>query len=258
MHSCIYKGTISHKRRGHAANAFRYSLFMMYMDLAEIDTLFDDYWFWSSRRPAPARFRRSDHYGAATQPLDQSIRDVVENAAGERPGGPIRLLTHLSYFGFCFNPLSVYYCYDSDERLQHVVLEVSNTPWREQHCYVLSADKAVAAEQHRFSFDKRFHVSPFLPMDMQYRCRVTTPGDMLYVALDNYRDNNKIFGSHLSLQRREINHRSMAATLLSDPFMTARVVALIHWQAGKLWFKKAPVYTHPGKDEKQQGLAHHG
>ncbi len=258
MHSCIYRGTISHRRRGHAANAFRYSLFMMYLDLAEIDTVFAPYWFWSSHRPALARFRRRDHYGDPDTSLDTTIRDLVERDAGQRPDGPIRLLTHLSYFGFCFNPLSVYYCYDRAEQLRHVVLEVSNTPWREQHCYVLSADTDRSDAGHRFRFDKNFHVSPFLPMDMQYRCRLTTPDDMLYVALDNYRDGEKIFGSHLSLERSEINHRSMAATLLRDPLLTARIVALIHWQAGRLWFKKAPVYTHPGNGEKQQGLAHHG
>lgn len=220
---------------------------MMMLDLDELDTLFDDYWFWSARRGAVASFRREDHYGDPNEPLAETIRNLVEEKTGRRPQGSVRLLTHLRYFGYCFNPISVYYCYDAEKNLQDVVLEVSNTPWREQHCYVLGATDNESAGHHRYRFDKRFHVSPFLPMEMQYRCRLTPPADSLYVALDNYAGDDKVFGSHLSLERREIDHASMAGTLLRDPLMTMRVVVLIHWQALKLWLKKAPLFTHPGK-----------
>lgn len=264
MHSCIYKGSISHSRRGHAANAFRYSLFMMLLDLDELETLFDPFWLWSARRAAVARFRREDHYGDPQTSLATSIRDLVEDSTGRRPHS-VRLLTHLSYFGHCFNPLSVYYCYDDQNTLQDVVLEVSNTPWGEQHCYVLANENNEAQTGHRYSFDKDFHVSPFLPMDMQYRCRLTPPADSLYIALDNHRDGSKIFGSHLALERKEITHASMATTLLRDPLMTFRVVALIHWQALRLWLKRATYYTHPSKNktesqqkEQTEGLRHHG
>ena len=128
MHSCIYKGQVSHRRFYPARHDFRYSLFMMYVDLAELDTLFDPYWFWSAHRAAPARFRRSDHCGDATVPLDRTVRDLVEAQAGFRPAGPIRLLTHFSYFGYNFNPMSAYYCFDQGETLEAVVLEVSNMP----------------------------------------------------------------------------------------------------------------------------------
>ncbi|MBT8421766.1 MAG: DUF1365 domain-containing protein [Gammaproteobacteria bacterium] len=265
MHSCIYKGNISHSRKGTAANAFRYSLFMLLLDLDETDTVFAGRWFWSTRRPAPARFKREDHYGDPAQPLAEAIRDLVEKQTGSRPSGRVQLLTHLSYFGYCFNPLSVYYCYDADEQLQDVVLEVSNTPWGEQHCYVLGSEANESDRRHRYSFAKDFHVSPFLPMDMQYRCRLTPPADTLYVALDNYRDDVKIFGSHLALERREITGRALAATLLRDPLMTFRVVALIHWQAMKLWLKRATYYGHPAKNSNTtttqgsgEGIKHHG
>ena len=265
MRSCIYRGTISHSRRGSAANAFRYSLFMMLLDLDEIETLFDDYWFWSARRAAPARFNREDHYGDPQQPLAESIRDLVEERTGRRPAGAVRLLTHLSYFGYCFNPLSVYYCYDVNDVLQDIVLEVSNTPWGEQHCYVLGKEDNRASAGHRYRFAKSFHVSPFLPMDMQYRCRMTAPDQSLYIALDNHRDGEKVFGSHLSLERREITHGSMAATFLRDPLATFRVVALIHWQAIRLWFKRATFYPHPANNNSEQphekqpeGIRHHG
>ncbi len=251
QNSCLYEGTISHQRIGHAANAFSYSLFMVLLDLDEVETIFDDYWFWSARRPAIARFRRSDHYGKPEQPLAETIRTLVASSTGTRPEGSIRLLTHLSYFGHCFNPLSIYYCFDQNERLQDVVLEVSNTPWGEQHCYVLGHDDNLATKSHHFRFNKDFHVSPFLPMEMQYNCRFTDPSEQLYVSLDNYSDDRKVFGSKLALRRREMTHANMAAALLRDPLMTLRVVALIHWQAAKLWLKRAPIFNHPSKNNKE-------
>jgi len=251
MHSAIYKGSISHRRRGKSANAFRYSLFMMLLDLDELPTVFDDYWFWSAQRAAPARFRRADHYGDPSRSLDECIRELVEHQTGERPAGRIELLTHLSYFGHCFNPLSIYYCYDDADALRDVVLEVSNTPWGEQHCYVLGHGDNLSRRYHRYAFNKDFHVSPFMPLDMEYACRLTPPGERLYVALDNYREGDKVFGSHLALEREPLTHKSMALALVRDPLVTLRVVALIHWQALKLWLKRAPYYSYTGKREKE-------
>jgi DUF1365 family protein len=254
LNSCIYTGTVGHQRRGAAANAFRYSQFMVYLDLDELDTVFDRFWLWSTHKPALARFRRSDHFGNPAEPLRASIAKLVEERTG-RPcaTGPMRLLTHLSYFGYCFNPLSVYYCYDTDERLQDIVLEVSNTPWGEQHCYVLAQEHNLAQHHHHYRFAKAFHVSPFMPMDMEYVCRLTPPEEKLFLSLDNYRDGNKVFGSQVSLERRAINSRNMALALATDPFMTMRVSTLIHWQAARLWLKRARYYKHPGQHSRQPG-----
>lgn len=104
MHSCIYEGRVSHRRFQPIRHDFRYSLAMLYLDLAELPELFDPFWCWSARGPAPLWFRRADHYGAADRPLDASIRELVAAEAGFRPTGPIRLLTHLRYFGYGFNP----------------------------------------------------------------------------------------------------------------------------------------------------------
>ena len=259
MKSCIYKGSVGHTRFTPRRNEFSYSLFMMLLDLDELDTLFDKFWFWSARRPAIARFRRSDHYGDPDQPLADSIRDLVRERTGKRPEGSIRLLAHLSYFGHCFNPLSVFYCFDSNDELQDIVLQVSNTPWGEQHCYVLSQGNNLSEQHHHYRFDKSFHVSPFMPMDMEYNCRLTPPGDTLYLSLDNYREGNKVFASDISFERQEITHLSMAATLLRDPLMTFKVSALIHWQAFILWLKRTPFYDHPGNIEPDavKGMSNH-
>jgi DUF1365 family protein len=244
MHSCIYQGHVSHRRFQPVRHDFRYGIFMLYVDLAELPELFDRYWLWSARSPAPAWFRRGDHYGEAAVPLDESIRDLVAAEAGFRPTGPIRLLTHFRYFGYGFNPLSVYYCYTPAGELEAVVLEVSNMPWREMHPYVLTRGAPIANGGHKFEFAKAFHVSPFLPMDMGYRCRLAPPGPRLAFALENWREGARCFDAHLSFQRVPLSSRSLARVIATDPLATLRVTALIHWQALRLWQKKAPVYDH--------------
>jgi hypothetical protein len=243
MNSCIYAGWIRHRRFTPVENAFRYRLFMMYLDLAELDRVFDGYWLWSTRRPSIARFRRSDHYGDPAVPLDTSIRDLVERESGRRPAGPIRLLTNLRHFGYCFNPVSFYYCFGVDGKVEDVIMEVNNTPWGEMHCYVLPRQAGSDSPAMRFDFDKTFHVSPFLPMDMSYRSRVTVPDERLFVGLENWKEGGKVFDAHLALERKAITHSAMAVQLLRDPLVTARVITLIMWQALKLWVKRAPFYS---------------
>ena len=140
MQSCLYNGWVRHRRFAPRAHAFRYRLFMAYLDLTELDHVFRGRWFWSTRRPALAWFRRADYLGNPSVPLDQAVRDAVERDTGMRPRGPIRLLTHLRYFGHGFNPVSFYYCFDpADTRVETIVAEITNTPWAERHAYVLPA-----------------------------------------------------------------------------------------------------------------------
>jgi DUF1365 family protein len=228
-------------------NQFRYSIFMMYLDLDELDQLFDPFWFWSARRPALAWFRREDHYGDPARPLGDCVRDLVEGQTGHRPTGRICLLTHLRYFGYCFNPVSFYYCLDENGAVQDVVMEVNNTPWGESHCYVLPRRAAATGPgPMRFEFDKAFHVSPFLPMDMRYRSSLTAPGEKLFVGIENWRQGSKVFDAHMALEREPITHRALARHLAMDPLVTARVILLIMWQAFRLWIKRAPYHAHPG------------
>jgi DUF1365 family protein len=244
MHSCIYAGSVRHRRFEPVTNEFRYGMFMLYVDLAELDHLFDGYWLWSARRPAIGWFRRRDHYGDPAQRLDESIRGLVERETGSRPDGPVRLLTHLRYFGYCFNPVSFYYCFDANGEIRDVVMEVNNTPWGEMHCYVLPR-RADGRAAMRFDFDKAFHVSPFLPMDMRYRSRLTPPGEKLFVGIENWREGRRVFDAHLALDREPITHANLARHLAIDPLATGRVIMLIMWQALKLWIKRTPYHSKP-------------
>ena len=248
MKSALYCGWLSHRRHQPRPHAFRYGLFMAWLDLAELDEVFRGRWLWSTRRAALVRFERSDHLGDPALPLDESVRRLVAERTGTRPAGAIRLLTHLRWFGYLFNPVSFYYCYDAQDRaVQAVVAEVNNTPWGERHCYVLQpAADGGGWLQARSA--KAMHVSPFHPMQLDYVWRFGVPGDDLAIAMALLpQDGGRlpVFHAHLALQRVPIRAASLAWTLLRFPFMTAQVIAGIHWQALRLWLKRVPVHDHP-------------
>jgi hypothetical protein len=208
---------------------------MAYLDLAELDRAFEGRWLWSARRPALARFRREDHFGSRV-PLEQAVRELVQAHSGRRPAGPIRLLTHLRYFGYVFNPVSFFYCFDAaGENLETIVAEVNNTPWGERHCYVL--------EGLKWDTGKAMHVSPFMPMDLRYAWRFTTPGAHLGVHMRLTRAYETIFEATLALRREPIGN----GVLVRFPLMTAKVIAAIHWEALRLWLKRIPFHPHPAK-----------
>lgn len=250
MHSRIYRGQVTHRRFGDVHNAFSYELFMVYIDLAELPALFDRFWLWSARRPALAWFRRADYLGDPSQLLADSVRDRIKQELGWAPAGPVRMLTHLRYFGHNFNPVTFYYCHEhTDGPLSVIVAEITNTPWQERHSYVLpitpGAAAAAPASPYRFEFDKQFHVSPFMPMTLQYRWRFNEPDKRLQVYMENLRDGQRVFDASLSLQAEPISSGVLARCLLGFPFMTVRVVVQIYWQALRLLLKKAPFQPHP-------------
>lgn len=247
MESCIYEGTLRHRRFAPAEHGYTYGLFMMYLDLDELPDLFRRRWLWSAERPAPARFRRADHLGDPSQPLSQAVRDLIARTTGIRPLGPIRLLTHLRYFGYGFNPVSFYYCYDRDgRRVETIVAEVNNTPWGEQHPYVLSDSLNEAGPgRKRYQFDKAFHVSPFMDMDVRYDWRFTEPGRHLTIHMDNWQHGARFFDATMTMTRTEITGSALARVLTRHPFMTAKVIGAIYWNALRLWLKRVPLYSHP-------------
>lgn len=249
MKSQIYEGTIRHRRFRPRPNSFKYRLFFMFLDLAELPTLFDGlHPFWSCERPNLAYFRRRDYFGDPARSMDRAVRDLVAKHSGQPPTGPIRMLTHLRYFGHCFNPATFYYCYDaSDSRVETIIVEIKNTPWNERHCYVLgdNHNEHTAGNWRRFRFDKTFHVSPFIGMNIRYDWRFRVPGETIRVHMIDYENEVKLFDASLALQRRPITRHELTRALVKYPLLTGKVVVLIYFQALRLYLKKVPVFTHP-------------
>ncbi len=245
MQSCIYEGRVSHTRLEPVKHRFDYRLFMMYVDLDELPTLFSCRWFWSSHKSALARFRRERHLGEGD--LKAAVQELVFAQLGFRPSGPVRLLTNFAYFGYWFNPVSFYYCFEDDgETVAAIVVEVNNTPWGEQHCYVESCrDFSTNGRPWRFEIGKKMHVSPFMPMNVNYTWVLKQPADRLSVFMANRVAGNREFKAMLNLKRKEITTWSLARVLLRFPMQTASIIFRIHWQALRLWLKGVPVVPHP-------------
>lgn len=220
---------------------------MLYIDLDELPQLFNPFWLWSKDKFNLASFNSKDYLAHSEKDIKQAIYQQVEKQYQVKPSGPVRMLTHLRYFGYCFNPVTFYYCFDeSDNNIEFIVAQVSNTPWNQKHCYVLDnrqqklqiADSTIIRSQ----MQKQFHVSPFLPMDMTYQWQIGYPAEKLSVFIENYQNDKKVFDATLLMHEKTINSFNLAKALMQFPFVTGKVIFAIYWNALILWIKGMTYY----------------
>ena len=247
--SYIYSGTIRHRRFAPFDHFFTYPLFMTYIDLNSIDNALSKSWLWNIDKPALVSFNRKDYHGDSEMGLDESVRKTIFEKIGYKVKGPIRLLTHLRYLGYCFNPVSFYYCFDEeDSEVEIILAEVTNTPWDERHAYIIrEKDKKGKFGNLIADLEKKLHVSPFWGMDHQYEWLFTQPDSNLLVNMKNFKDGEKVFDATLKMKRSPFTKKGLIKQVARFPFITMIVVFRIHWQAFKLWLKKAPFFIHPDK-----------
>lgn len=249
----LYTGTLRHRRFRPQPHHFTYNLFMAWMDIDRIPWLMTRSRWSSYERFNWASFSARDHFGDPGLTLRERVIQDAKAHGVSLPDGPIYLLTHLRYLGYCFNPISLFFCYDRDGGLDTVLAEVRNT-FGESHNYWLSPqNQEPGTNSLRYRCAKQLHVSPFMPMNMSYEFVLTRPGEHLIAHMNTcklsesgaHEQNN--FDATLTLRHEPWTSRALTRALLRFPWMTAKVIAAIHWEAFRLHIKGAPFFRHPGQ-----------
>lgn len=247
MNSYLYFGQVEHRRLKPTPHAFIYDVGYFFIDLDTVKKTFSIPFLFSHWQPSILSFRRKNYLGNKNKPLKECVQDEIKKQIGMNHDGPIKLLTNISYFGFCFNPVSFYYCYNQDgSQLQFIVAEVTNTPWNQRHRQVL---KFEGEKKNTYLLKKEFHVSPFIPMEIDYTWVFNSPAEDLYVLMQNrfQGENELMFYASLKLERKPLDLKNILILIIRSPLVSFKPTLLIYWQALKLWIKKVPFYTHPDK-----------
>jgi DUF1365 family protein len=247
MNSALYIGSTKHRRFFPKQHEFSYPLALFCIDLAEVDSLFRFTGVFGKSRFGLLSFYRGDYLEESSPgaSLDESVREKVREKFGVRPIGPIRLLTQIRYLGFCFNPVSFYYCYDSlGKKVEFIITEITNTPWNERHTYVFRCDENGEVDQSRFQ--KEFHISPFVPMEIEYRWTLSAPTEEVHVQMDNFdQDGKRMFVADMNLKRKPLNAWTVGSTVVMFPLLTLKTFIAIYFQALILLLKRVPFFSHP-------------
>jgi DUF1365 family protein len=219
-------------------------VYQVYLDVDEIDQVKGVSRLCGTSRWSPLRFIRKDFHGENSLSVKEAVYKTVAEQTGKALSGPVGVLANWRCFGFNFNPLTTYFCFDqSGSRVEAVLAEVTNTPWMERHAYVLTADDDGSVSAF---FEKKFTVSPFNPVNMHYDWYCSQIGEDVSIRIKNYFENEKIFHASMGLQRLEFSKKNIHRLLLHFPVMSLQVVLAIYWQALRLFLKKVPFL---GKDK---------
>ncbi|WP_420383685.1 DUF1365 domain-containing protein [Novosphingobium sp.] len=240
--SALYVGHVMHHRMRPRVHRLRYRLFSLLLDLDEIDTLSARLWLFSRGRFNLFGFYDRDHGDGTDRPL-RAQAEALLTRAGIDHGGPIQILTMPRLLGFAFNPLIVWFCHDRSGELRAIIYEVHNT-FGERHSYVLPVAGDDKGDDVQQDVAKRFHVSPFLPMAMDYAFRVAPPGDTLSIAITARDADGPVLFAIQRAGRRMLTDAALARVALTHPLLTLKVVAGIAWEAARLWLKRVPVHDH--------------
>ena len=234
MISSIYNGKVIHKRFKPKEHFFKYSVFSLLIDLSELNQLDKEIKFFSFNKFNLISFYEKDHGSRNGSSLVAWVKKNLEANNIHFKDIKIKLLCYPRIFGYVFNPLSVFFIYNSNEKLISILYEVKNT-FGEQHTYIFKVVDDFKIFQHNCS--KKFHVSPFIEMDCNYFFRILKPEDKMSVIIDQYQANEKILYASQDGKRVDFNSKELLKSYLKHPLMTFKIISAIHFEAFKLWTK---------------------
>lgn len=241
VRSSLCEGWVSHHRGARPRHGFCYRVVLTLLDLDELSTLDRRLRLFGHNRGRPVSFRDEDHLAASGRGVRADLAETVRTAGHAMPEGRVEVLTHCRILGYVFNPISVFYCYDREENLSLVVAEVNNT-YGDRHSYVLPVGDA----SFEWRTKKLMHVSPFFQPDAgTYRWKLPPPADRVSLGIDLTREGATSLAARLSASRRPLTDGALASALVRYPFMTAKVIAAIHFEALRLRLKGARFWSRP-------------
>jgi len=234
MTSSIYNGTVIHKRFKPKTHYFKYSVFSLLIDLSELETLDKKIKFFSFNKFNLISFFEKDHGSRDGSSLIKWVKKILYENNIQYNNITIKLLCYPRIFGYVFNPLSVFFIYDNNEKLISILYEVKNT-FGEQHTYIFKVENDSKLFQHNCA--KKFHVSPFIEMNCNYFFRILKPGEKISIIIDQYQINEKILYASQDGNRANFNSKELLKSYLKHPLMTFKIISAIHYEAFKLWTK---------------------
>lgn len=231
--SSLYVGSVMH-RRMQPRHRFRYRAFWLLLDLDELTELSGRLRWFSHKRPNVFSFYDSDHGDGTATPLRAQVERQLREVGVDLAGGRIRLLSMPRTLGYCFNPLSIFFCYRADTSLAALIYQVHNT-FGERHSYVIRVEDQGDALHQRCR--KLFYVSPFLDMDLCYDFRISGPDERINVGIRAGSSAKTALNAVLTGTRRNLTDRNLSLVFLKVPVITIKVMVAIHWEALRLWAK---------------------
>ena len=232
--SCIYNGSVIHKRFKPKEHFFKYKVFSLFIDLSELEELNNNLKFFSFNKFNLISFHEKDHGERDGSSLLDWVKLNLRNNSISTENIKIKLLCYPRILGYVFNPLSIFFIYNKDENLISILYEVKNT-FGEQHTYVFKVESENKLIQNNCS--KKFHVSPFIEMDCNYFFRILNPGENLSVKIDQYDQEGKILFASQDGKRSDLTSENLMNSYLKHPLMTFKIISAIHFEAFKLWIK---------------------
>ncbi len=241
--SSLYVGSVDHRRFRPVSHHLRYRMFWLLLDLDGLDGLDRRLSFFAHNRFNLFSFHDRDHGDGDGKPIGDWVRAKLDEA-GISPTARISLLCLPRILGYGFNPLSIYFCYGCDGGIDAVLYEVHNT-FGERHSYLVDLRGQDTDAALRHAGDKRFHVSPFMDMQMRYAFRVDPPGERMTVAIKGNDEGGPLITAALSATRRDLSDGQLLRVFATHPLLTLKVIGAIHWHALRLWWKGVGLRAHP-------------